>query len=271
MLVHALLLALGPAAAPPPPTRPTPLLAPLPIQDEDTKAARKALEARAKEAASALEKGLRAKEVNERQAALTDASRVVHPRVIKAMAKALGDKEPDVGTHTMILLGGMDHPDALDALRKHARRAKKALEKDPERRVVLLRSIGLHADPDQVGWLLEGLFEEKDRTVRRAKLYGAARTRSIEAVEAIFGALGKKDPRQLKGTSLEIRTALAWLTGTDQGESPQAWVRWWRENKKGFEVPEKEPKLKGTMLQSWGSFWDEDRPAERQRRRGDRG
>lgn len=274
-LAPLVLLAAPAAHAAPLPAPATPLSPAAPALQKDggkdDTAARAAREARAKEAVKALTEGLRAKDPSERRAALTDASEIVHPKVVKAMAKALEDRDADVATHAVVLFGTMDHPDALSALRKYARRAKKALAKDPERHMVLLRSVGLHEEDDQVDWLLDGVFSEKERLVRRARIFSAARARSMTALEGIFDALGKQDLRRLTGTKEELRTALVYLTGTDQGESLQAWVRWWRENRKGFELPEKAPKLSGRMLEMWGGFWDEDRRTPRQRRRGDRG
>ena len=256
-------------------TSPVPTAAPLPrLAAEETEAeaaARAALEARAKEAVKALSTGLRAKDPNERRAALTDASEVVHPKVVKAMVRALDDRDAGVSTHTVVLLGLMDLPESVSALRKHARRAKKALAMDPGRHVAVLRSIGMHEDQDQVLWLLDGVFVEKERSVRRARIFSAARTRTVETLEAIFDALGKQDLRRTDDSRQDLRTALVYLTGTDQGESMRSWLRWWRENRKGFELPEKAPTLSGQMLDAWGRFWGEDREQPRQRRRGDRG
>ena len=268
MLLRALITLLLAAAVSPAPTA-----APVqrPVADEAEAAARAALEARAKEAVKALSTGLRAKDPNERRAALTDASEVVHPKVVKAMARALDDRDAGVSTHTVVLLGLMDLPESVSALRKHARRAKKALAKDPGRHVAVLRSIGMHEDQDQVPWLLDGVFVEEERSVRRARIFSAARTRSIRTLEAIFDALGKQDLRRTDDSHQDLRTALVHLTGTDQGESMRSWLRWWRENRKGFELPEKAPTLSGQMLEAWSRFWGEDREQPRQRRRGDRG
>ena len=69
--------------------------------------------------------------------------------------------------------------------------------------------------------------------------FSAARTRTVETLEAIFDALGKQDLRRTDDSRQDLRTALVYLTGTDQGESMRSWLRWWRENRKGFELPER--------------------------------
>ena len=180
---------------------------------------------------------------------------------------ALDDRDAGVST-TVVLLGLMDLPESVSALRKYARRAKRALSLDPGRHVAVLRSIGLHEDQDQVRWLLDGVFVEKERSVRRARIFSAARTRTVETLEAIFDALGKQDLRRTDASREDLRTALVHLTGTDQGEHALVAPVVAREPQ-GFELSEKAT-LSGQMLEAWSRFWGEDREQPRQRR-GDRG
>lgn len=272
VLPSVLLMLAGPPCWAPVPAAP-PRAAQSAGDDEadDEKARQEALEKRAKEAVATLQEALRAKEPAARRAALADASAVVHPRVIEAMAKALRDDDAEVRGQVIVHFGEMQHPDALAALRDHARRRRKALEKDPERHALLLRSVGFHADVEQIPWLIDGAFDDPAHAVRRARVLTVARTRSRAAIEAILDAAAKQEPSRVHARFGDARVALVWITGTDQGEDPRAWARWWRENAKTFEVPAAPPKLAEPMARAWAYFWGEERPEERQKRRGDRG
>ena len=75
--------------------------------------------------------------------------------------------------------------------------------------------------------------------MRRARIFSAANS-NVETLEAIFDALGDSPDRRLAPGSAH---ALVYLTGTDQARHAP-WLRWWRENRKGFEL-EKAPPCRG--------------------------
>ena len=61
------------------------------------------------------------------------------------------------------------------------------------------------------------------------------------------------------------------VTGEDQGESRQLWIRWWNENKKTFEVPEKAPRLPKKVQERWDYYWGIYHKKDRGEKREDRG
>lgn len=242
--------------------------------DEKKKSKReleKEREAKAKEAVRALGQGLKSKLAPERAAALTEAAKVDHPKVIAAMAKALSDQDGAVVRTALQLLGNMEDSSAIEALKDYARRARKELAKDPDRMALVIRSVGFHEDEDSIDWLLSDAFSSEQRVVRQARLFAVARMRSIEGLGAIFESMAKEDPRHLRSRIRELRVSLIWLTSLDLGEDPEAWNDWWRKNRKSFEIPKAPPKLTGRDERDWMVFWGEERMRERQKKRGDRG
>jgi hypothetical protein len=69
----------------------------------------------------------------------------------------------------------------------------------------------------------------------------------------------------------DARVALMTLTGVDQGLSPELWEAWWRNNKKGFQIPAKPPVLPKELRAIWDGYWGLPREYEREKRREDRG
>lgn len=248
--------------------------APPPLQRDDERESPKErerrLEAEAKAVARTLREALASKEISERRTALTVAAETDHAVVVKAMAEALGDRDVGVRRITLQLLGRMSDGAAVAVLKNHARKERKALQEDPETMEELLRAVGRHADPKTAKWLAKGAFEEEAR-VRRARVFAAARARSSESLEAIFAGMKKVEERRLRMRFGEARIALVWLTGKDLGANPSAWLKWWTENARSFEVPAEEPRLSAEMENAWRRFWGEGRTYERQRKRGDRG
>lgn len=241
-------------------------------EDEETPAERKRrLDREAKAAVKALEKGLRSKERSERLARLADAAEVVHPRVIDAIADVLEDDDPDVARRAVEYLGTMRHPDSVKALVKFAKRNEDDLEADPSLEVLVVRAVGLHEDPDRIEWLAERALTAEDYEVRRMRVYAIARLRTPEALRATLDLMEKTDVRKIQGRMRELRTALIWMTGTDQGQRPQAWFEWAREQGRKLELPKDPPRLVEEREREWYRAWAERPPERRQKKRGDRG
>ena len=112
---------------------------------------------------------------NERRAALTDASEVVHPKVVKAMARALDDRDAGVSTHTVVLLGTMDLPESVSALRKHGTAREEGPRPGPR---TPRRRAALHRDARGSGpgplAPRRGLRREGAQRAPRAHLLGSA-------------------------------------------------------------------------------------------------
>lgn len=245
--------------------------------DKDTADAKRA-EAKAQEAAAAaaaktLKAALKQKDPALRRDALTRASAVVHPKVIKAMTAAFKDSDPTVRRTLIELFGTMTHADCLTALRKYdsqvGRKLKKA--KEHETRVGLIRAVGRHTDPGSLNWLLRGALDEDEFSLRQARIYGAGRLRTKDALRGLFKEMGRVDPRRVKNRMRELRPALIWISGVDKGNNAENWLAWWRENQKSFVVAPKPPKLTGQMAAEWRRFWGEAPEYERPTKRTDRG
>jgi len=228
-------------------------------------------DAAARTAAKTLHKGLKAKESNARIAALTEASSVDHPTVIAEMAKGLKDDDVGVRRTTIQLFGRMEDEAALEQLLKFAKSEKRALKDDVDTSVAVFRAVGRHEDPDTLGWLLRGALDGDVSAIRRARIYAAAYQRTPESLDAIFAAMNKCNSRRLNSRMQDLRTALVWVTGQDQGGDPANWSAWWRTNAKTFEIPQMAPKMSGKMKSDWNNFWGVRREYDRRKKRGDRG
>jgi len=240
--------------------------------DDETPAERKRrLEREAKAAVKALKEGLKSKERSERLASLAEAAETVHPRVIDAIADVLGDDDPDVARRAIEHLGTMRHPDSVDALVKFAKRNEDELEEDPSLEVLVVRAVGLHEDPDRIDWLAERALTAEDYEVRRMRVYAIARLRTPEALRTTLDLMEKSDVRRIQGRMRELRTALIWMTGTDQGQRPEAWFEWARAQGRRFELPKEPPRLVEEREREWYRAWGERPPERRQKKRGDRG
>ena len=134
-----------------------------------------------------------------------------------------------------------------------------------------MRSIALHQNPDSIELLDDDVFEIKSLDLDRARIYGLAKIRSDESLETLMGLMRKTDPRKVKNRMKDIRLALIILTHLDKGPNQEAWLDWWQDNKKTFEVPGKEPRLTEELANKWGRYWGQPRQYERQKRRGERG
>ncbi|MEM9801348.1 MAG: HEAT repeat domain-containing protein [Planctomycetota bacterium] len=264
----ALALALGALA---PPAAP-PAAAAVPVaQETSDKEAKKKREKEARAAAETLGKALGDDDPAERRAAIVEASKLVHPRVIEAVAKALGDADVGVRREAIDALGNKQHEDALDALRRFARKERRKLAEDQDTNVTLIRAIGRHADESTTSWLARGALEEESFAMREARVFAVANRRSAESLDALFDEMARTDARRVKNHMRALRPALTYLSGVDNGDDPARWAAWWRENEKGFEVPAKPPAMPTKLDNAWRRFWGEGPSYERRKKRGDRG
>jgi len=202
--------------------------------------------------------------------AITLSSEVLHPKVIDWIAKGLKDTDDEVRAATIESLRYMEHPDANDVLVTTLRRDKK-LRKKPELYEALIKAVCQHADPKSFSLITDFNLNDETRDTLRARVYGIARFRTPEAVEALFEVMKRGRKGRVYASMGEISTALMVLTGVDHGKSETAWTRWWNDNKRGLEVSEELPKLPKKTLASWSRYWGLEIPEERRKSRGERG
>lgn len=195
---------------------------------------------------------------------------VVHPDVIAAIAHGLGDKEPLLVDAAIECLGMMRHEDALEALLKWGKRARKELAKENERHVAWAKAVGRHASTESLPALAKDALSQ-ERQVMIARIYAMANVHSIETIEALLDLTKVTDARRVNQTFDPVRIGLMRLTGVDKGSSPQAWQSWWREVKKGYELRPEPALLAKTQQARWDAFWGNERTYERGERRNRRG
>ncbi len=222
--------------------------------------------------AAALDDALRSGETRQIQLALESAREAPHPAVVGRVLRFLEDDRTEVKLAALQVLRWLEHPDALEALQRAAKERK--LMKVPELALGVLRGIGQHAQPSSIAVLAHDPFEPADAACVRARIFGLARIRRLEALAALFGILapvGVGGQRRIQSRMEDVRLGLMILTGVDQGSSPELWESWWRDNKKSFRIPLEAPPLPKDLRQAWEAFWGLPRVYEREGRREDRG
>lgn len=243
------------------------LILPGPLQDEERTPPDPA---KVDAAVAALEKAFKSKEPLDRVQAIQSASEVVHARVIDEIVRGFKDKEDTVKEATIEALRWMDHPDALEALHKSYKKDKK-LADDDELFTSLLRAIGQHGSTESIDVLADNPFKNTHGPAIKARILGLGNIRSDDSVEELFGMLQKVGKAKTHGVMTEFRLALMVLTGVDQGENREAWLKWWNDNKKTYEVSARPPKLPEKWQRRWDRYWGLDHVESRGERREDRG
>jgi len=217
-----------------------------------------------------LEKALKSGEKREKTGALDEAGKVLAPEVVKAIARGFKDSDPEVKQATIQALRWMDHPDALGTLHRTFK-TDRAIKKDEELQASLLKAIGQHASVSSIDLLADDVFGTIEYGPIRARLLGLGRIRSKESVEALIGLLKSTNQRTVDRYSGDFRLSLMVLTGTDQGPNSTAWIRWWNEHRKEFEVSAERPKLPRAETMRWTDYWGLEEDHGRTKRREDRG
>lgn len=202
--------------------------------------------------------------------ALERAADVPDARVVAWIAKGLADRDGAVVIQAVETLRVMDHPDALELLHRTARRDRR-LKKDPELHARVLKAIGQHASPASIDVLTDGIFASQSRAVVEARILGLGRIRTRESVETLINLMNRTSYQKAAPYMNDMRLSLLVLTGTDEGRSRDAWMRWWNENKRTLEVSASPPKLPRADQMRWNRYWGLSGREPRQPKRGERG
>jgi hypothetical protein len=204
--------------------------------------------------------------------ALEAAAKVPHRSVVKAVTAALDDDDVLVVVAGLQALRFLETPAALEALHEAAKEREHRI--DPEIAVPLFRAIGQHGDPRSIEVLAKNVNEVPDHGIIQARILALGHIRSVEAVEKLIELRVLTGPngrhRVLEGWKEDFRLSLLALTGVDNGAEADLWERWWRANRKTFEVPEALPPLPADLARRWRHYWGEGRMDERRKRREDR-
>jgi hypothetical protein len=208
---------------------------------------------------------------NERIAAVQNAEQVVHPKVIAAIAKALSDKNMEVRAAALEALSRMRHDDALNALLKWGKKNKKALRKEEDRYIALLKAVARHESPSTISFFSGKMFDHKVHKVASARILSLGRIRTTESIDALMNSMRKADTKRVQNHMKDYRLALVVLTGQDNDLDPERWHKWWRANKKGFEVADKMAPMSKDLYERWFKYWGGGNLYERNTRRDERG
>jgi hypothetical protein len=229
--------------------------------------------ARVTEVRAALDDAVRSGDAAGIVSALAIAQDVPHRDVVADVLAVLDDEREEVRLAALQSLRWLAHPDALAALERLAKDGKRM--RSPPFAAAVLRGLGQHADPGSVALLARTPFEPPDHACVSARVLALGRIRSLESLEALMGMLGAthgvRGERRLQGHMQDVRTSLLLLTGLDHGSAPEAWERWWRDNRRTFRVPAEPPLLPKELHQRWNAYWGLSRVNAREPRREDRG
>ena len=226
---------------------------------------------------TALEAALKEKDPARLVTACNEAAEVPHEDVAKVLAKTLkvrlkGEPRETVLQAALAALGAQGNEVALKAL--HRTYAKdKDLRKHEELGTALLRAIGSHAHESSIEVLTDDVTSTPSNDALRARALGLARIRTDESLAAVIELMNRmtrgKRVRQME----DFRLALCVLTGVDKGKEPTAWMQWWNDVKKSFEVQPKLPTLPKQLDRRWRQYWGiqsgEGRGSKREDRGGD--
>ena len=213
----------------------------LPAQATDAPDPARPDPARVERALTELEQAFKDGEAEDRARAISACRDLPDAEIVKWVEKGLRRKETEVRDAAIETLRFLEHPDALKALESTCRRDKK-LRKEPEAFAALLRAIGQHGNPSSIEILLtDDVWAVQDRNVVRARLYALGHIRDERSVHALMGEMKSAGRVRLQPFMNDFQLALMVLTGDDQGQSQDLWMKWWNENKKKLEISPEEP------------------------------
>ena len=192
----------------------------------------------------------------ERAAAVARNAGVASPKVVKALARFLKDKESAVRIAAFDALGRTAHADALKELHRELQSDAK-LRDDPKLLVALLKAIGRHADPESVKILADNAWKTPDASVVQARLFALGNIRTKASVAQLMDLMNTDPttPFQSSPYMADFRVALAALTGTDQGLDKDLWRTWWRDAEKTLKFGKDPPRLPDPLQSTWHDFW----------------
>jgi hypothetical protein len=131
----------------------------------------------------------------------------------------------------------------------------------------LLKSIGRHGDRRSIDVLSDKPFRYHTLESSRARIYGLGNIRRKEAVEELMkgmqltGSTGARGRRAFKTEQPrampEFNAALAVLTGAVMGPNQQAWLEWWRDNKRKLKIDPERPNVPDDIKRTWERYWNE--------------
>ena len=201
--------------------------------------------------------------------AIEGAASVPGPSVARALARGLAD--PDAAVRRAAIEALRFHPDPRSFDELLARAKTKAAKDDASSYAPLLRALGQKGDARAIDVLSENPWSAPDAQVIQARILGLGRIRTKESVEALTGLLQVAGPHKTQPFLKDFRLALWSLTGADQGESQELWLRWLRENKGRLQVLATPPDEPRELTRRWAAYWGEPARDSEEREGRERG
>ncbi|MCB9872132.1 MAG: hypothetical protein H6837_19915 [Planctomycetes bacterium] len=183
--------------------------------------------------------------------ALEKSGRVADPRVIKAVAAAL--REKDLGVRKAALLALRYNPDKSAVTELLRVKSDKSIIEDVDLGPVFYYALGQHADARALPFLIANLHVVRRRDkILAARVHALGRMRSNAAVQALIKL--SRSGRKVGGIRDDISLALTALTG-QEAKGRGGWSAWWNDNKGSFQVHKKEPPLPAKPARTWQRLW----------------
>ena len=218
------------------------------------------------EAVRELESAFKKGKTPERVAAIQKYGEVNDHEVIVWIDKGLQDKDPLLKQAAIEALRWLPNPEALDCLHTSLRKDKKL--KDVETlHVELIKAIGQHASPSSIESLMDNALADAPREVSIARVYSLGNIRDKQAVKALMDLMQRTGSRGRKGGGTQplmkqFAVSLEMLTAQAHGQEEQAWIQWWRDNEKTFEVTKELGRVTPKTKALWTKYWAAPKPAE---------
>jgi hypothetical protein len=192
-------------------------------------------------------------------AAIQKYRNLIDSKVAGSMLRGLKSKDISVKLATIEALRWMPFPETVKAMQKSLERDK-LIKKDERLLVAIIRSLGQHSDPSSLALFEDGAYSAPSPGNIQARLYSIARIRTDESLSLLMEMLVRgagaqpngKDKNKLQD---QYDITLEVLTGETFKRDQDAWLQWWRENRKSFKVAPKNIKLSPKTEKKWSTYW----------------
>ena len=189
--------------------------------------------------------------------ALESARALPHDEVARAVKRYAVSEDREIRFEALDVLRWMPGPGALESLHEMYRR--RPFPKDDDWHEALLKGIGQHADKSSIELLGEPPRSFRNEKAVRAQILALGRIRHRLSIQALL-QLMPRFGRHRDAFIADFRLSLVVLTGFDLGQDPTEWLKWWKEEKLSFRVPDALT-LPPPQMKRWTRYWDlnEDR------------
>lgn len=227
-----------------------------------------------KEAAKLIAEALKDKTSDRLKAALYEYGEIDDKGVVKAITKGLAHKDPEVRTLCLEGLRWNPNKEALNALYK-ASKSKLIVEAKGVAEEYY-HALGQKENKKFLKILTDGLWTTPDSDALRARIHSLGRIREKQAVEELMGLMVQSGGRGRRGGAgrsgrymREMRVSLIVLTGVDNGENQNDWIKWWNDNKRTLKIDKEPWPLPKSLQRQWDNLWKSPKEKKKGRSLGD--